>query len=124
QFRQWATQILREFAIKGYVLDKKRLENGTFLDKNYFDELLAEIREIRLSERNLYQKLTDIYATSVDYNKEAVTTKSFFAKVQNKLHYGIHGLTAAELIYKRADSSLEKMGLTSWKNSPEGKILK
>lgn len=124
QFRQWATKVLREFAIKGYVLDKKRLENGAFLDKNYFDELLAEIREIRLSERNLYQKVTDIYATSIDYNSDAVTTKTFFAKVQNKLHFGIHGHTAAELIYKRADSNKDKMGLTSWKNSPAGKILK
>lgn len=124
QFRQWATKVLRQFAIKGFVLDKKRLENGSFLDKNYFDELLAEIREIRLSERNLYQKVTDIYATSVDYNKDALTTKSFFAKVQNKLHFGVHGHTAAELIYHRADSSKEKMGLTNWKNSPDGKILK
>ncbi len=124
QFRQWATQILKQFAIKGFVLDKKRLENGSFLNENYFDELLAEIREIRLSERNFYQKITDIYATSLDYNKDAVTTRHFFAKVQNKLHYGIHGHTAAELIYKRADSSKNKMGLTSWKNSPDGKILK
>lgn len=124
QFRQWATKVLREFAMKGFVLDKKRLENGSFLGKNYFDELLAEIREIRLSERNLYQKVTDIYATSVDYNKNAVTTKSFFAKVQNKLHYGIHGHTASELIFKRADSNKDNMGLTNWKNSPDGKILK
>lgn len=124
QFRQWATKVLSEFAIKGFVLDKKRLENGAYLDKNYFEELLAEIREIRLSERNFYQKLTDIYSTSLDYNKGAVTTKKFFSKVQNKLHYGIHGHTAAELIYKRASSTKEKMGLSSWKNSPEGKILK
>ncbi len=124
QFRQWATNVLREFAIKGFVLDKKRLENGTFLDKNFFDELLAEIREIRLSERNLYQKVTDIFATSIDYNKDAVTTKNFFAKVQNKLHFGIHGHTTAELIYRRADSTKDKMGLTSWRNSPDGKILK
>ncbi|NCC99445.1 MAG: cell filamentation protein Fic [Bacteroidia bacterium] len=124
QFRQWATAVLREFALKGFVLDKKRLENGTFLDKNYFEELLSEIREIRLSERNLYQKVTDIFATSIDYNKEAVTTKTFFAKVQNKLHFGIHGHTAVELIYKRADSNKDKMGLTTWKNSPDGKILK
>ncbi len=124
QFRQWATQILHEFAIKGFVLDKKRLENGAYLDENYFNELLAEIREIRLSERNFYQKITDIYATSLDYNKNAVTTKEFFAKVQNKLHYGVHGHTAAELIYERADSTQDKMGLTSWKNSPAGKILK
>jgi len=124
QFRQWATGVLRKFAIKGFVLDKKRLENGSYLSKNYFEELLAEIREIRLSERNLYQKVTDIYATSLDYNKDAVITKTFFAKVQNKLHFGIHGHTAAELIVKRADSKKDKMGLTSWKNSPEGKILK
>ncbi len=124
QFRQWATSVLREFAIKGFVLDKKRLENGSYLNKNYFEELLAEIREIRLSERKFYQKVTDIYATSLDYNKDAITTKAFFAKVQNKLHYGVHGHTAAELIYKRADSKKDKMGLTSWRNSPDGKILK
>ncbi len=124
QFRQWATQILHSFAIKGFVIDKQRLENGSYLNQNYFEELLAEIREIRLSERNFYQKVTDIYATSVDYNKDAVTTKLFFAKVQNKLHYGVHGNTAAEIIYKRADSTKDKMGLTSWKNSPDGKILK
>ena len=105
-------------------MDKKRLENGSYLSKNYFEELLAEIREIRLSERNLYQKVTDIYATSLDYNKDAIITKTFFAKVQNKLHFGIHGHTAAELIVKRADSKKDKMGLTSWKNCPEGKILK
>ncbi|MBT7783284.1 MAG: virulence RhuM family protein [Anaerolineae bacterium] len=124
QFRQWATKVLREFAIKGFVLDKKRLENGNYLGVDYFEELLAEIREIRLSERRFYQKITDIYATSLDYNKDAKTTRLFFAKVQNKLHFGIHGHTAAELIYKRADSQKEKMGLTSWKNSPAGKILK
>ncbi len=124
QFRQWATRVLKEFAIKGFVLDKKRLENGSYLNENYFEELLAEIREIRLSERKFYQKVTDIYSTSLDYNIDAKTTKNFFAKVQNKLHYGIHGHTAAELIYKRADSEEEKMGLTSWKNSPNGKILK
>ena len=124
QFRQWATKVLREFAIKGFVLDKKRMENGSYLGKDYFEELLAEIREIRLSERKFYQKITDIYATSLDYNKDAETTKAFFAKVQNKLHFGIHGHTAAELIYLRADSKKDKMGLTSWKNSPNGKILK
>ena len=124
QFRQWATQILKEFAIKGYVLDKKRLENGSFLDQDYFEQLLEEIREIRLSERRFYQKITDIYATSIDYNKDAPTTKEFFAKVQNKLHYAIHGQTAAELIMHRADSSKENMGLTSWTHSPDGKILK
>lgn len=124
QFRQWATQVLREFAIKGYVLDKKRMENGAFLGEDYFERLLAEIREIRLSERKFYQKITDIYATSVDYNKDAPTTRDFFAKVQNKLHFAIHGYTAAELVLKRADSTKEKMGLTAWENSPNGRILK
>lgn len=124
QFRQWATGVLREFAIKGYVLDRLRMENGSFLGEDYFERLLAEIREIRLSERRFYQKITDIYATSVDYNKDAPTTKAFFAKVQNKLHYAIHGHTAAELIRKRADSSKPHMGLTSWASAPEGKILK
>ncbi len=122
QFRQWATGVLREFAIKGYVLDRQRMENGSFLGEDYFERLLAEIREIRLSERRFYQKITDIYATSVDYNKDAPTTKTFFAKVQNKLHYAIHGHTAAELIRKRADSRKPHMGLTSW--ASEGKILK
>lgn len=124
QFRQWATGVLREFAIKGYVLDRQRMENGSFLGEDYFERLLAEIREIRLSERRFYQKITDIYATSVDYNKDAPTTKAFFVKVQNKLHYAIHGHTAAELIRKRADSSKPHMGLTSWASAPEGKILK
>ncbi|MCK5296765.1 MAG: virulence RhuM family protein [Alphaproteobacteria bacterium] len=124
QFRQWATNVLREFAVKGYVMDKKRLENGSFLGKDYFEHLLAEIREIRLSERRFYQKITDIYATSIDYNKDAPTTREFFAKVQNKLHYAIHGNTASELIKKRADSNKPNMGLTHWENSPEGKILK
>lgn len=124
QFRQWATHILREFAIKGYVMDKKRLENGSFLGEDYFEHLLAEIREIRLSERQFYQKVTDIYATSFDYNKEAPTSRDFFAKVQNKLHYAIHRHTAPELIKKRADSTKAYMGLTSWENGPEGKIVK
>ena len=124
QFRQWATSVLKEFAIKGFVLDKKRLENGSFLGQNYFDKLLEEIREIRLSERMFYQKLTDIYSTSVDYNKDDETTKNFFAKVQNKLHFAIHGQTATELIFNRVDSQKEKMGLTSWDNAPDGKILK
>ena len=124
QFRQWATSVLKEFAIKGFVLDKKRLENGSFLGQNYFDRLLEEIREIRVSERVFYQKLTDIYSTSVDYNKDDETTKNFFAKVQNKLHFAIHGQTAAELIFNRANSQKEKMGLTSWDNAPDGKILK
>lgn len=124
QFRQWATRVLSQFAIKGYVIDKKRLENGSFLGKEYFDELLEQIREIRLSERKFYQKITDIYATSIDYNKDDELTKEFFAKVQNKLHYGIHGQTAPEVIINRANSTKEHMGLTSWKNAPEGKILK
>ncbi|MFY9099587.1 virulence RhuM family protein [Aliarcobacter cryaerophilus] len=124
QFRQWATSVLKEFAIKGFVLDKKRLENGSFLGQNYFDKLLEEIREIRVSERVFYQKLTDIYSTSVDYNKDDETTKNFFAKVQNKLHFAIHRQTAAELIFNRANSQKEKMGLTSWDNTPDGKILK
>jgi hypothetical protein len=124
QFRQWATQVLHQFAIRGYVLDRKRLENGSFLGEDYFEKLLAEIREIRLSERHFYQKITDIYATSVDYNKDAPTTREFFAKVQNKLHFAIHGHTASELIHKRADSDKQYMGLTTWENAPHGKILK
>lgn len=124
EFRIWATRILKEFSIKGYVLDKKRLENGSFLNKNYFDELLEEIREIRLSERHFYQKITDIYSTSLDYNKDSEITREFFKKVQNKLHYAIHKHTAPELIFKRANSKKKNMGLTSWKNSPEGKIIK
>ncbi|MGD9661218.1 MAG: virulence RhuM family protein [Porticoccaceae bacterium] len=124
QFRQWATSVLREFAIKGFVLDKKRLENGAFLGEDYFEHLLAEIREIRLSERKFYQKVADIYATAVDYNRDAPTTQAFFAKVQNKLHFAIHGHTAAELIMRRADAEKPRMGLSSWENAPEGKILK
>ena len=124
QFRQWATKILSEFDIKGNVLDKKRMENGTFLGEDYFERLLEEIREIRLSERRFYQKITDIYATSVDYNKDAPTTKIFFAKVQNKLHFAIHRNTAAELIMQRADSTTVNMGLTSWEKAPDGKIIK
>ncbi|OOF85647.1 virulence RhuM family protein [Rodentibacter ratti] len=124
QFRQWATQVLREFAQKGYVLDRERMENGTFLGEDYFERLLEEIREIRLSERRFYQKITDIYATAVDYNKNAPTTKTFFACVQNKLHYAIHQHTAAELIAERADSDKPNMGLTTWAKSPDGKILK
>jgi len=124
QFRQWATQVLREFAIKGYVLDKKRMENGSFLGEDYFERLLEEIREIRLSERRFYQKITDIYATSVDYNKDAPTTKAFFAKVRNKLHFAVHGNTAAELIMQRSDSTKTNMGLTTWEKAPHGKIVK
>ncbi len=124
QFRQWATSILREFAIRGYVLDKKRMENGTFLGEDYFEHLLAEIREIRLSERRFYQKLTDIYATSMDYNKDAPTTRLFFKRIQNKMHYAVHQHTAAELIMERADAEKEHMGLTTWENAPDGKIVK
>lgn len=124
QFRQWATNVLREFAIKGFVLDRKRLENGAFLGEDYFERLLAEIREIRLSERKFYQKVTDIYATAVDYNRDAPTTKAFFAKVQNKLHFAIHGHTAAELIVRRADSNKPNMGLSTWEGAPDGKIFK
>jgi hypothetical protein len=124
QFRQWATGVLRDFAIRGYVLDKERLKNGSFFSKEYFDNLLAEIREIRASERKFYQKITDIYATAMDYSADAETTKTFFAAVQNKLHFAIHGHTAAELIAKRADSNKDYMGLSTWKNAPTGKILK
>ena len=124
QFRQWATKVLRTFTIQGYVLDKKRLENGQIFDEAYFDHLLDEIREIRASERKFYQKITDIYATAVDYSSDAKTTKEFFATVQNKLHFAIHGHTAAEVIMERADHRKENMGLTTWKNAPAGKIVK
>ncbi len=124
QFRQWATKVLKTFAIQGYVLDKNRLENGQVFDEEYFEHLLDEIREIRASERKFYQKITDIYSTAVDYTADAVTTKEFFATVQNKLHYAIHGHTAAELIMDRADHKKEHMGLTTWKNAPSGKIVK
>lgn len=124
QFRQWAIGVLRDFSIRGYVLDKERLKNGAFFNKAYFDNLLEEIREIRASERRFYQKITDIYATAMDYDSKAEITQAFFAEVQNKLHFSIHGHTAAELIFKRADSKKEKMGLTTWKNAPKGKILK
>ena len=124
QFRRWATQVLKQYAITGYVIDRKRMENGAFLGEDYFERLLEEIREIRLSERRFYQKVTDIYATSVDYDKNAPITKLFFATVQNKMHYAITGNTAPELIMGRADSNKEHMGLTSWERSPDGKILK
>ena len=124
QFRQWATYVLRQFAIRGYVIDKKRMENGSFIGEDYFEHLLAEIREIRLSERRFYQKLTDIYATAIDYNRDAPTTKLFFKKVQNKMHYAVHGQTAAELIVNRANAEKEHMGLTTWENAPDGKIVK
>ncbi len=124
QFRQWATGVLRDFAIRGYVLDKERLKNGSFFNKAYFEDLLGEIREIRASERKFYQKITDIYATALDYSAEAESTQTFFATVQNQLHFAIHGHTAAELIMARADSQKPSMGLTTWKNTPTGKILK
>jgi len=124
QFRQWATGVLRDYAIRGYVLDKERLKNGAFLSKEYYENLLAEIREIRASERKFYQKITDIYATAMNYDPAAETTQTFFATVQNKLHFAIHGRTAAELIVARADSTKERMGLTTWKNAPRGKIIK
>lgn len=123
QFRRWATNVLKQFAKKGYIIDKKRMENGTFFDEDYFEELLAEIREIRLSERRFYQKITDIYATSIDYDRKSPTTIKFFKKVQNKMHYAVTHQTAAEIIYNRADHTKEHMNLTSWKHSPDGKIL-
>ena len=124
QFRQWCTYVLRQYAIRGYVIDKKRMENGSFIGVDYFEQLLEEIREIRLSERNFYQKLTDIYATAIDYNRDAPTTREFFKKVQNKMHYAVHGHTAAELIVDRADAEKEHMGLTTWAKAPNGKIIK
>lgn len=124
QFRQWCTYVLRQYAIRGYVIDKKRMENGSFIGVDYFEQLLEEIREIRLSERNFYQKLTDIYATAIDYNRDAPTTREFFKKVQNKMHYAVHGHTAAELIVDRADAEKEHMGLTTWTKAPNGKIIK
>ena len=124
QFRQWCTYVLRLYAIRGYVIDKKRMENGSYIGVDYFEQLLEEIREIRLSERNFYQKLTDIYATAIDYNRDAPTTREFFKKVQNKMHYAVHGHTAAELIVDRADAEKEHMGLTTWAKAPNGKIIK
>ena len=115
EFRLWAINILKQYSVKGYVLDKERLKNGTFLNENYFDELLQEIREIRISERNFYQKITDIYATSLDYNGTSPITKEIFKTVQNKMHYASHGNTAAEAIVERANHKKEHMGLTSWK---------
>lgn len=125
QFRKWAREIVKEFTIKGFVMDDERLKNdGTILGKKYFEEQLARIREIRLSERKFYQKITDIYATSIDYDVTATATKRFFAMVQNKLHWAIHGQTAAEVVYNRADAKKNNMGLTSWKDAPSGKIQK
>ena len=124
QFRQWATKVLDTFTKQGYVLDKSRLINGQIFDEDYFDHLISEIQEIRASERRFYQKITDIYATAVDYSLDSQTTKDFFATVQNKMHYAAHGGTAAEVIMARADHTKEHMGLTSWKNAPDGKIVK
>lgn len=123
QFRRWATNVLKNFTIQGYVLDKERMKSGSFIDKDYFEKLLEEIREIRLSERRFYQKITDIYATSIDYDSKSPISIEFFKKVQNKMHYAVSHQTAAEIIYNRADADKEHMGLTSWKNSPNGKIL-
>ncbi len=123
QFRKWVNQIATTYTIKGWVMDEERLKEGTFLSDKYFDEQLEKIREIRLSERKFYQKITDIYATAVDYDKTAKTTREFFAKVQNKMHYAVHGHTAAELIYERADADQPHMGLTTWKDAPDGKII-
>ena len=125
QFRKWATGIIESFTIKGYAMDDERLKNdGSILGKKYFEEQLERIREIRLSERKFYQKITDIYATSIDYDVTAAATKRFFATVQNKLHWAIHGQTAAEVIISRADATKERMGLTTWKDAPTGKIQK
>ena len=123
QFRRWATNVLKTFTIQGYVLDKERMKNGSFIDKDYFEKLLEEIREIRLSERRFYQKVTDIYATSVDYDKKSPISIDFFKKVQNKMHYAVSNQTASEIIYNRVNAEKEHMGLTSWKNSPNGKIM-
>lgn len=124
QFRVWATQTLRNFIIKGYALDDERLKNGTHFGKDYFDELLEKIRDIRASERRFYQKITDIYATAVDYRADSEITQEFYATVQNKLHFAIHGKTAAELIASNASSKKPHMGLQTWKNSPSGKVMK
>jgi len=122
EFRIWANNVLHDFAIKGYALDKERLKNGTYLSEEYFDELIEEIKEIRASERKFYQKITDIYATAFDYNKDSKITREFFKRVQNKMHFAIHGNTAAEVIMNRANAGKEYMGLTTWKKAPDGKI--
>ena len=124
EFRQWAAKVLSTFTRQGYVLDKDRLINGQIFDEDYFDHLISEIQEIRASERRFYQKITDIYATAVDYSLDSQTTRNFFATVQNKMHYAVHGNTAAEVIMARADHTKEHMGLTSWRNAPDGKIVK
>lgn len=124
QFRSWATKVIDTFTKQGYVLDKSRLINGQIFDEDYFEHLISEIQEIRASERRFYQKITDIYATAVDYDKDALITKDFYATVQNKMHFAVHGKTAAEVIVDRANHKKEHMGLTSWKNAPDGKIVK
>lgn len=124
QFRQWATGVLDAFTKQGYVLDKGRLINGQIFDEDYFEHLISEIQEIRASERRFYQKITDIYATAVDYSPDSRITKDFFATVQNKMHFAVHGNTAAEVVVKRADHTKDNMGLSSWKNAPDGKIVK
>ena len=123
QFRQWCTYVIRQFSLRGYIIDKKRMENGSFIGEDYFEHLLSEIREIRMSERRFYQKLTDIYATSIDYNKDAPTTRLFYKKMQNKMHFAVHGHTAVELIIDRADADKEHMGLTTWEKAPNGNIV-
>lgn len=123
QFRQWCTYVIRQFSLRGYIIDKKRMENGSFIGEDYFEHLLSEIREIRMSERRFYQILTDIYATSIDYNKDAPTTRLFYKKMQNKMHFAVHGHTAAELIVDRADADKEHMGLTTWEKAPNGNIV-
>jgi len=124
EFRRWATEVLKTFAARGYVLDNERLKNGSYLNPQYYKDLILEIRDIRESERNFYQQITDIYATALDYDLQAPTTQEFFATVQNKLHWAIHGHTASELIVQRANHRKEFMGLTNWKKAPNGKILK
>ena len=124
QFRKWVNQIAKDYTIKGWVMDGERLKRGTYLTEKYFDEQLERIREIRASERKFYQKITDLYATAIDYDKNAATTRRFYATVQNKMHYAVHGHTAAELIVERADHTKEHMGLTTWADAPDGKIKK
>ena len=124
QFRKWVNQIAKDYTIKGWVMDDERLKRGTYLTEKYFDEQLERIREIRASERKFYQKITDLYATAIDYDKNSATTRRFYATVQNKMHYAVHGHTDAELIVERADHTKEHMGLTTWADAPEGKIKK
>ena len=124
QFRKWVNQIAKDYTIKGWVMDDERLKRGTYLTEKYFDEQLERIREIRASERKFYQKITDLYATAIDYDKNSATTRRFYATVQNKMHYAVHGHTAAELIVERADHTKAHMGLTTWADAPDGKIKK